>query len=178
MVLLIAEAREILDAPKTLVNILGWKPRPAMAGPVVIYNFEARVRASSSLPRGVWFRIVVRNVFRMTATFQLDCDDLGNQSHIPVYRLDWRPLRAHTNGNLGPPELHGLFFDKGVTHEHFCFDHVAPGEQRLRSGGVQSARRIDRDIADFRSALSHACDTINLDHRGEIPEPNAQGLMF
>lgn len=178
MSFLIAEARGILDAPKTLVNLSEWKPKASSTGPVVVYSFEARVKAASVLPRGVWFRIVVRNVSRMTATFQLDCDDIGNQSHIPLYRLDWRPLRPHTNGDLGPPELHGLFFDSGVTHEHFCFDHVSPGQEMLRAEGVQSARRPRKDFDEFHAALSHVCDTLKLANCGDIPEPNVQGLMF
>ena len=28
----------------------------------------------------------------------------GEKSHLPLYRLDWRPFRDHLNGSYGPEE--------------------------------------------------------------------------
>ena len=74
--------------------------------------------------------------------FQLDMERPGVRAHLPLYRLDWRPFRAHLNGPDGPEELRGLLFKEGVTHEHIClFDADDKGE--IRSG--QSGDRQNCD---------------------------------
>jgi hypothetical protein len=95
-----------------------------------------------------------------------------------LYRLDWRPLRSHTNGDLGPVELRGVFFEKGVSHEHFCFDHTLDSEGIIRGDGVQTARKIDPDFADFETAVAHVCGMLKITNADEIPPFDAQGAMF
>jgi hypothetical protein len=174
MSLPLSEARAILAAPKILLNIGEWIPKQKGNNPPVVYEFEARIRGDSSIPRGVWFRIAVRNVFTTTASFQLECDQPHVKSHIPLYRLDWRPLRTHSNGYKGPKELHGLHFERGETHEHFCFDHGLDSDYRIKADGVGPARKMSREFDDFLSALEYVCGTLNIQNPEAIPELTPQ----
>jgi hypothetical protein len=87
-------------------------------------------------------------------------------------------MTTHTNGQFGPPELKGGFFDVGETHEHICFDHAVEEENRIRSGGVQTARKIDPDFDSFQEALKYVCVRLNVENFADIPVPNIQGVLF
>jgi hypothetical protein len=178
MSLLLTEARAILSAPKILINIGEWVPKQKGNSPPVVYDFETRVRGLSSVPRGIWFRIVVRNVFTTTASFQLDCDQPDVKSHIPLYRLDWKPLRTHSNGDKGPLELRGLHFERGETHEHFCYDHAVDSENRIKADGVGPARKMSSDFDDFPSALEFVCGTLSIQNPEAIPELTPQRKLI
>jgi|ERR1700732_1705878 len=178
MTLSLTDAKSILETPKRLTNIHQWIVARNREGCAQVLKFEARIEIDGVLPRGVWFRSIVIPQYTDTATFQLDCDQPSNRSHIPLYRLEWRPFRSHTNGNNGPEELRGLFFPAGTTHEHNCLDHASHKEGRILSGGVQTARKIEPDLVSFAEALRRACDILLIMNHEAIPPPKVQGELF
>jgi hypothetical protein len=98
------------------------------------------------------------------------------KSHLPPYRLDWRPFRDHFNGPDGPEELRGLWFKEGVTHEHIClFDADEKGN--IRSGNLATARIVTPDPGAFQEALTYACATLSIMNQNDIPPAPAQGRM-
>src|SRR5271166_2285918 len=168
MTLSIEDAKLIITARKRLIGIREWHLKPNR-GASVVSTFEARIEIDGTLPRGVWFRASVRPRQIDSATFQLECDLPDKRSHLPLYRLDWRPLSIHVNGQNGPEELRGLVFGAGESHEHICFDHSADREGRLRAGGVHSATKIDPDFPSYADALAYVCAKLNLSNCVEIP---------
>jgi hypothetical protein len=50
--------------------------------------------------------------------------------------------------------LRGIYIDPGITHEHTYLDHASETEDRILSGGVQTARKIEPDFASFDDALT------------------------
>jgi len=173
----LAEARTIIETPKRLIDIRDWHVKPNRETRAALYVYEARVRLAQSIPRGIWFRAHVFPAYPDTAKFQLDCEQPGTRAHLPLYRLEWRPVIPHTNGFAGPPELQGLFIPRGRTHEHICFDHAVEHEGRLRAGGVECARPIEPDFQTFSEALGRACAMLSIENCGEIPKPHDQGVF-
>ncbi len=172
------EAKLLIECEKQLVALAEWKPVENREGRAEKHIFEARIAIDGTLPRGLWFRILVYPRFLNCGTFQLDCDKPGSRSHHTLYRLEWRPIRGHINGQHGPPEYRGLPFRPGETHHHCCLDHTVDAEGRIRAGDVQCARPIVPDFRNFDEALAFACDTLRIWNRADIPRPGDQGALF
>ncbi|MDG4892728.1 hypothetical protein P9272_03915 [Mesorhizobium sp. WSM4976] len=172
------EAKFLIESEKTLVEIGPWKRAENRETRSERHIFETRVAVAGTIPRGVWFRITFQPSDIDSATFQLDCDKPVGRTKHTLYRLDWRPTRAHTNGYHGPAEFHGLHFVMGQTHDHICLDHVIESEGRIRSGDVQCARPINPDFENFDEALAFACAKLNIVNRDNIPPRSAQGSLF
>ena len=178
MTLSIEDAKRIIAAPKRLIGIREWEIK-ARGGNTSPYSaFEARVEIDGTIPRGLWFRANVRPRQMDSATFQLECDLPDNRSHLPLYRLDWRPLSNHLNGDHGPPKLRGLLFAAGESHEHSCLDHAIEHEGRIRTGGVQTATKIDPDFPTYQDALAYVCVKLTLVNCAEIPPVRDLGGLF
>jgi hypothetical protein len=91
--------------------------------------------------------------------------------------MEWHPQSAHTNAfNCADPELSGIFFPYGETHEHFCLDHL-DGRGVVKAHDVHAARRILVDPADFNDALTYVCARIRIENGGDIPPSLAQGEL-
>ena len=142
-------------------------------------SFESRVGIAGTIRRGLWFRINIPARSPDSARFQLECDLPNSRSHLPLYRLDFKQIHTHTNSpTWGPSSLRGLFFCSGETHEHNCIYHVIPRLGKLRSGGVQTARKIHPDFANYDSALAYVCATLKIQNCDKIPARNAQAELF
>ena len=174
----LSEAQFYLDAEKRLARPLAWQSLKNREGRVQKHQLEARVKISGTLPRGLFFRVIVTSSLLDTATFQLDCDRPDARRHHTLYRCDWRPYHAHTNAFTGPEEYRGLHFPEGRTHEHWCTDHAVESEDRIRSGDVHCARPVEPDFQDFDTALSYVCARICILHRDHFPKPTMQGDLF
>jgi hypothetical protein len=175
MQLSLAEAKHILEAKKELFNPHPWSPVNNRAGSTPL-SFSARVRLDGGAYRGLWFRASTFAHNLGTGTFQLSIEQPGVKSHLPLYRLDWRPFRDHFNGPDGPEELRGLWFKEGVTHEHTClFDADEKGN--IRSGNLATARIVTPDPGAFQEALTYACATLSIMNQNDIPPAPAQGRM-
>lgn len=173
----VLDAKHIFRAKKRLIDLHEWE-RKSRDGKDIQIEFKSRVKVSASIPRGLWFRCVLWAKYPDTANIQLECDMPGKRSHTPLYRLDWRPIITHMNGDFGPRSLRGMFFDVGETHEHCCFYNISHKTREIRANGVQTARKIDREFASYKDALRHACARIGIENLDEIPPPDAQGEML
>jgi hypothetical protein len=96
--------------------------------------------------------------------------------HI-LYRMEWRPIRGHSNAVHSDPDLSLRVFVDGETHHHSCLDHAGK-DGRIRSGDVHLARPINPDFQDLNSALAFVCDTLNITNGSILPEPRNQGQLF
>lgn len=177
MTLSVSDAKSILRAKKRLIDLHPWV-RKCRDGKEVQIEFKSRISVSSSMPRGLWFRCVLWASYPDVANIQLECDIPDNKSHLPLYRLDWKPLDTHLNGNFGPKNLRGLFFDVGETHEHCCLYNICHNDLIIRANGVQTARRITPDFLSYKDALIYVCARIGIVNLDEVPPPEAQGEMF
>jgi hypothetical protein len=178
MTISIDDAKWILEAHKRLIGIREWEMKPDKGRTSVVSTFEARIEINGTMPRGVWLRALVRPRYMDSATFQLECDLPGSRSHLPLYRLDWRPLSIHVNGNRGPEHLRGLMFGAGESHEHICLDHAIEHEGRIRAGGVQTATKIYPDFASYQDALAYVCGKLRLVNCADIPPVRDLGSLF
>jgi hypothetical protein len=170
-----ADAKWILAASKTLFDFHPWSEAKNRYGCSIIHSFRARVALDGGAFRGLWFRATKILDNPNTGTFQLDMEQPGVRSHLPLYRLEWRPFRDHVNGSFGPDELRGLRIREGVTHEHICILHADEKGEFIRSDGVQTAKTVAPDPGSFQEALTYACDTLAIVNRDDIPPPVAQG---
>ena len=175
MKLALAEAKRILEAKKELYDPHPWGPVNNRTGSTPL-SFSARVRLDGGAYRGLWFRASTFTDNPDTGMFQLDMERPGVRAHLPLYRLDWRPFRAHLNGPDGPEELRGLLFKEGVTHEHIClFDADDKGE--IRSGNLETAKIVTPDPGGFQEALTYVCATLSIMNQDDIPPASSQGRM-
>lgn len=100
----------------------------------------------------------------------------GVRTHLPLYRLDWRPFRPHLNGPDGPEELRGVLFQEGVTHEHICLlDADEKGE--IRSDRNLIAKIVTPDPASFQEALTYVYATLSIVNQNDIPPAPSQGRL-
>jgi hypothetical protein len=179
MTLEIADAKYILRAKKTLLDIHQWKITPTRNNKSTQSGFESRISIEGTIRRGLWFRVNIPSRDPNAATFQLECDIPNSRSHMPLYRLDYRQLHTHSNSlEWGPSWLRGLFFSRGETHEHNCIFHVIPRMKKLRTGGVHIARKIYPDFINYEAALCHVCAMLKIQNGDKIPQRNAQSELF
>lgn len=174
MVIPFDHASELLTAPKRLFGSTAWKRKENTQDRVPILFFESRVRLESALPMGLRFRISLFPRHPDVATFQLEMEQPPSRTCLTLYRLEWRPLSGHGNGRNGPEEIWDLIFQPGDTHEHTCLDNLSLGGERVLKKGVQAARKIDPDFADYDYALAYVCDKLNILNPGDIPPADAQ----
>lgn len=170
MTISVVEAKHILRSRKRL--LIGeplWQLKASRIGSGDQLEFKSRVTISGAVPRGVWFRCIVFSKHANVGSIQLDCDHNEKRSHTPLYRLDWHPLRPHINGSFGLVSLRKDFIGAGVTHEHCCLYNICYQTRRIRSNGVQTARKIVPDFATFNDALAHVCAKLRIANWREIP---------
>jgi hypothetical protein len=179
MTLEIADAKNILRASKTLLDIHQWKTELSRNRKYYQASFESRVAFDGAIRRGLWFRINHLSTESQAATFQLECDIPNSRTHMPLYRLDFRRSHTHSNSlDWGPSSLRGKFFCARETHEHNCIFHLIPKLKRLRAGGVHTARKIDPDFANYEAALAHVCAMLKIQNGDRIPVRTAQPELF
>lgn len=171
-------AEEIFQAEKKLLKPFPW--REHLSGKLIERrSMECRVLIDGVAQRGVFFRISLRPQNLKAATFQLECDQPECKSHIPLYRFELHPLRAHVNAMYGPEEIRGRFIDAGVSHEHVFYDSLRrDGELRVGQKACQQARLPDENIEDFSDAYRYVCAKLRISNGGEVPPPEAQGWLL
>jgi hypothetical protein len=176
MKLALAEAKRILEAKKELFDLHPWSAAKNRTGCSTPLSFRARAALDGGAFRGLWFRAEKFRDNPDTGTFQLSMEQPGVKSHLPLYRLDWRPFRDHLNGPDGPEELRGLLIKEGVTHEHIClFDADDKGE--IRSDRMATAKIVTPDPDGFQEALTYVCATLSIMNQNDIPRASSQGRM-
>lgn len=175
MKLKFSDALHIFETPKRLIDIHRWEVANNRNGQSVTHKFRARIEIEGALPCGVWFRCSKIYGRESNGTFQLDQEQADYRRHIELYRLDWNPPRAHTNGLYGPKELRGIYIPAYKTHEHRCSDNYDPKTGLMRTEGLSTARCIEENIHNFNEALKYVCDRLKILNWDQIPPPIAQG---
>lgn len=171
-------AEAIFQSKKQLLEPFSW--RDHLAGKLIERrSMECRVLVDGAVPRGVFFRISLRPQNLKAATLQLECDQPARKSHVPLYRFELHPLRAHSNALYGPKEINGLFIDAGVSHEHVFYDSLTNnGGLRVGERACQQARLVDENIEDFSAAYRYVCAKLRITNGGDVPLPEAQGWLL
>lgn len=171
-----AEADHIFHTPKRLLMPFKWDSRFGNGKEQRFLECSVRMDGGA-IPRGVRFRIVTYPEFLDAITFQLECERLEARTHIPLYRLEISPPRAHTNKLYGPSEINGRYFAPGETHEHDFHDSLTQ-ESTLRASSCEQARPVDDAPHDFATGLARVCSRINIVNGGDLPQPRTQGSLF
>ncbi len=141
-------------------------------------RLECRVALDGTIPRGVWFRIIVYPRSLSCMSFQLECDHpTASKTHIPLYRLEMSPVRAHINKLYGEDDINGLIIQAGQTHEHSFYDSLT-GKGELRVASCQQARVVSPAPSDFTTGLAFVCSRIHINNCSEVPNPGDQGMLF
>lgn len=139
---------------------------------------ECRIQIDSSIPRGVWFRITIFPASFSCICFQLECDlPDGARTHVPLYRLELHPIRAHLNKPYGGDEVNGLLIDAGQTHEHSFYDSLNT-DWSLRTSACEQARVVVNPPTDFDAGLSYVCAKLNIENNLVVPRPENQGDLL
>ena len=142
MDLSVQEADWIFSSPKKLISPLIWEDVPNRKHKSPQRKMECRISIAGAIRRGVFFRVTMMPTYPDYVKFQIEVDQIGVRSHIPLYRLDVSPLSAHTNRLYGQEDLQGAFFALGETHEHIYQDNLADEGTRIRSDSDAIARKI------------------------------------
>ncbi|MBC6404091.1 MAG: DUF2794 domain-containing protein [Hyphomonadaceae bacterium] len=133
-------ADKIFRSEKTLLSPLEWISVESSHSSRKI--LRCRVALGDSIPADVWFRINVYPGSSYRMSFQLECNHPRKaRKHIPLYRLDMSPLRAHTNKLYGGEDINGLFIPAGETHEHLFHDSLTK-DGMLRENSCEQARLV------------------------------------
>jgi len=173
MALTLNEALQMLKEPKWLVvDGVKWSShtdRAEKAKANYIWKLKARSRTVASMPRGLWFRAETWVDYPSKAVFQLECDFPNTRSHIVLYRLEMEPFGTHLNTGWGPPELCGMFFDVGVTHEHSFLHYAEMPNGPLTPGADPMATITLNPPTNFDSAVVHVCGILNIQNGSQIP---------
>jgi hypothetical protein len=100
----------------------------------------------------------------------------AKQHHV-LYRMEWNPTGNHSNAlDCADPDLSGLWFGPGDSHEHSCLDHLTDGGV-VRANDVHCARPLVVEPTNFKDALTYVCARINVENGGVIPQAVAQGEL-
>ena len=189
MTLTLDQVTDLLNKPKTLVPPFRWnevrrqdrrsaKHQFEEPLPVQRYDLVASTTIEGGVPRGLRFRFSVFTRRLYAATFQLECNRSTRDRTVHIlYRMEWRPIRGHTNGRHADSAISFRVFSDGETHHHSCLDHLGE-DGALRAGDVHLARPIDPDPPDLNSALAFVCATLNITNGSVLPEPRSQGQLF
>lgn len=189
MVLPVEFAREFIESPKRLIPPFDWvavtkqdkrRPEDQIARPLPDQRFDlvCSAQIAGVVPRGLRFRYSTFPRRLNAACFQLECQRSPNEkTHHILYRMEWHPIRGHTNTFDCSPDIAGRTFVDGETHHHSCLDHVTQ-DGRIREGDVHAARPIAPDPPDLASAFAFVCGTLNIGNGGDLPMPKDQGRLL
>jgi hypothetical protein len=105
-------------------------------------------------------------------TFQLEYDP-PVEKRTPFHRLDWRPLRPHSNHGQGPSHL--KFVLQEDTHLHDFFENRAIADSAFDPfdprNNLPVAFPIQPEPPTFNDMLAVLCDHFNIINGNRIPKP-------
>lgn len=154
---------DALRAPKTLATVPRWKlddrgqfrlQAPLMVDEVVREGLYLLGRASESTPgRDVAFML---------------CNGESKAKSIVIDRIDWNPIAAHANRNIGPKDLRLLVIDG--SHRH-VFDDNLTSTGDLRAGNLPVARPLEENLNTFGRLVALAEAAYNIAGLGTLAPP-------
>ena len=130
---------------------------------VAIEGLEVRAKALLDKPeRGVTFNLLFHP---------------ANSRCIQLIRIEWNPLRSHTNPLSGIPEIAGMLI-KG-THIHHFEDNWLHDNACMRERNLPFARPVDLNPASFADLLVLVSDTLRVDGITSLEAPSwREGSLF
>ncbi len=94
----------------------------------------------------------------------------------PFCRIEWRPLAAHSNKNIGPLEFR---FTQITGSHHHRFDlNWNHSQSQVRKGNLRIAVPIDPDPPTYEDLLAFVGREFRIKGMEEIPVPPWQGQML
>jgi hypothetical protein len=167
-----SEASRILDANKRLGRVPKW----AIDNPKWL-EIVSPLLIGGEAPMGLRLRCKALKQFPNEAvTIQLEIAQ-GRARHSAIWRIEWRPLRPHTNPYKGAAkELHGMRI--AGSHEHCLPDNHVPDTDRILSEGIRLARPITPDPQTFEDLLAYAKGCLKISDLEAIPPPDWQMDIF
>jgi hypothetical protein len=173
--------REILDRVATLANsrkcwggTLIWRqaPRhrsntslqlvaPLLVGGVAQSGFQARFNARADLPEG-----------DVDAQLELWCPEIEGFLHFE--RLEWRPIRPHTNPQNAPAGLRG----RCLADRHYPFSlNRRLGIQALLQTVTLIGRPLPNDLGTYQK-FTEFLGTVWMIDTSSLPTPPWQGTLL
>ena len=98
---------------------------------------------------------------------QLEFQQPGNRCQ-PLVRVEWRPLRGHSNKHIGPQEWRLKVFKQ--THVHRFDDNWLQTEQRMRAGNLPVAVPIE-DVDSYKKFLDICSLELKIANMPQMPLP-------
>lgn len=108
-------------------------------------------------------------------TFQVEYQFAGLAKPVPVTRIDWRPISAHTNKNVGPVEWRLRQFHASHIHP-FHENHIwmigngLPLADNVKSN-LPIAAPLENDPGDFSALVVLMGQHFNIEGVSAIPAP-------
>lgn len=109
---------------------------------------------------GLRFKAVAfKNMPEEAVTFQLEYYDPRRRGGA-MSRIEWRPIKGHTNKNCGPAELRNVPITG--SHIHPFPDNWAHSAGEVRKGGLPIAIPILEPLQTFEDSIDFAAKAFNL----------------
>lgn len=125
---------------------------------------------------GLQVRVKVsRRFIDRDAAIQLEYRPAGRRSIEPLWRIEWRPIGVHQNGDC-PPDL--AMARLTGTHQHRFDDNYLEGENRMRSNNLPAARPIEAEIGSLSKFIEFSGDLFNIVDVERIFLPEFPGDLF
>lgn len=104
-------------------------------------------------------------------SFELRIARTPGRNCIPIERFDWR---SQDGGHSNPRKPKSDWSGQRVsdTHLHDFWLNWSEAEQRLRSGGLQTAREIEEQIQNFTEVLKYVGNRLRINNIDVVTEPN------
>lgn len=156
---------ELVIADKVIQGRPKWQERDSQrleltaalsVNSIVIEGLEIRAKAFSTRPeRGVCFNL---QYFP------------GHSACTQLCRVEWNPLRPHTNSLNGPDNLAGLFIEG--SHIHEFADNWIGSEGVMRIKNLPMAKPINPNPGDFGQLLDFLTTSLKIANMHVIEQPS------
>jgi|GEM_PF-629825 len=109
-------------------------------------------------------------------SFQIEYQFRGISRFVPVARIDWRPLKPHTNRNIGPPALrllrfHGTHLHPFHENHDWMMMNGRPLAESLKAYDLPIATPITPEPADLTTLMTLAGRSFTILGMEQIPAP-------
>lgn len=163
-----ATAQEIFTAEKSIGLFPGWSEPEADSG-YSWFNAPLEIggitEAGLTLQGGCYPARPERHV-----NFELRVARRGNNKHLAIERLDWRPLDlGHSNPRNSNSPLAGVRVEG--THLHAFELNWSETEQRMRKGNLRIAKSIPEPLQEFEELRAYVGKRLNINNIDVVTRP-------
>lgn len=112
----------------------------------------------------------------VNVSFELRVAGTPGRRCIPIERLDWRAMVGHSNPRKPKSDWSGRRVS--TTHLHDFWLNCSESEQRMRSGGLSTAREIDEMLQTFIEARDFVGKRLKINNIDIVLEPDWVYVFF